>query len=85
MRKPQCAAKRRNSLFSRSLPDLALIVDDDCLQLIEEELCRHPAKGCKGLLQPAHQHRHGLARVEPQPHQPRVSEHHQQREALAPG
>src|SRR6185437_11625843 len=48
------------------------------------QLRRYSAEGHKGILQSAHQHRHGLAWVELQPHQPRVSKHYQKGKALAP-
>ena len=46
--------------------------------LIEQQLRRHAPEKPERRLQPSHHHRHRLPLVIPQPHQPRVAQHHHQ-------
>ena len=62
----------------------SLILDDDGFELIEQQLVRHAPEREERLLEPAHQREHRLLRIEAQPQESRVPEHHHQRPALPP-
>src|SRR6266700_919234 len=62
-----------------------MIVDDHALHLVEEDLVGHAAEGREGPLEAHHHGERSLARHEVDEEHPRVAEHHQQREARAPG
>ena len=86
MRKPQWAAKRGNSGFSRSLPPPGRSSSTTtALIWSNRQLARHAAERGEGVLQAAHHDLHRLALVERDREQPRVAEHDQEGEALAPG
>ena len=55
--------------------DLATVLDDDRLHLVEQKLTGHAAEVGKRRLQAMHQGLHGLPGVELNPQQPRVAQH----------
>ena len=63
---------------------LSPVAGDDGLHLVEQQLRRHAAEAGERRFQPPHHDRHRLALVEPEPHPPRVAQHHDQRMPLAP-
>ena len=64
----------------------AAVLEDDGLELVEEQLARARRRStAKAASRPVDQGAHRLAGVELQPQEPRVAEHEQQGEALAPG
>jgi len=81
---PVCGEPHELGVLEQLAANLSIILDDHRLHLIEQQLRRHATEERKRLFQRPHQHRHRLPRVELQPHQSRVAQHHQERVALTP-
>ena len=81
---PMAAEAQELRVLDQPATLVALVVGDDGLHLVEQELRRHAAEVGERRFQPPHHDRHRLALVEPEPHPPRVAQHHDQRVPLAP-
>src|SRR5207237_2896648 len=83
------APVRREAEEFRILEQLAtvraVVLEDDGLHLIKEQFPRHATEIRECRLKPRDHSLHRLPRIELDPEQARVAQHHEQRIALAPG